>query len=80
MGYTEDDAMVRVDFFKPDSGKWYCTESIKWLHYDNPTYSIHEIFKMSLDVALGPRLFDMIAVCLEPHHIHSHPVMLKGRR
>lgn len=29
VGYSDDDSMVRVDFFKP-SGKWYCTEAIKW--------------------------------------------------
>ena len=29
MGYSEDETMVRVDFFKP-SGKWYTTEAVKW--------------------------------------------------
>ncbi len=27
--YSEDPSMVRVDFFK-ESGKWYCTEAVKW--------------------------------------------------
>lgn len=29
MGFTTDNSMIRVDFFK-DSGKWYSTESIRW--------------------------------------------------
>ena len=32
MGYSEDDSMVRVDFFKT-SGRWYTTEAVKWLDY-----------------------------------------------
>lgn len=28
MGYSDDDSMVRVDFFKP-TGKWYATEAIQ---------------------------------------------------
>jgi len=29
MGFTEDETVVRVDFFK-ESGKWYVTEAVKW--------------------------------------------------
>lgn len=75
MGYSSDDAMVRVDFFKP-SGKWYCTEAVKWTgKYDHGL--IHEEFAKSLRDHLGGRLSDMDAVCLEPYHINEHPIQIK---
>ena len=72
MGYSEDDSMVRVDFFK-SSGKWYTAEAVKWLDYKG---DIHDIFKRSLDGHLEGRLSGMIAVCLHPCHEHSHPLMI----
>ena len=62
MGYTTDDLFVRVDFFKP-SGKWYCTESLKWKGYRG---LIHDEFKSSLKNHLKydkERLSGMTAVC-----------------
>lgn len=73
MNYSDDDNMVRVDFFK-DSGKWYTTEAVKWLEYKG---LIHDAFRKSLDAHLGGRLKGMTAVCLEPYHEHSHPITLK---
>lgn len=76
MGYITDDTQVRVDFFKP-SGKWYCTESMKWKGYNG---LIHDEFKDSLRDHLKDdkgRLSGMIAVCLEPYNEHSHPLMIK---
>ena len=55
MGYSEDDSMVRVDFFK-SSGKWYTAEAVKWLDYKG---DIHDIFKRSLDGHLEGRLSGM---------------------
>ena len=76
MGYTEDDSMVRVDFFK-ESGKWYTTEAIKWIGYDG-NILIHDAFSLSLFYHLYEnnklRLFEMQAICLEPYHSHSHPI------
>lgn len=81
MNYSDNPAMVRVDFWKP-SGKWYCTEAIKWDRYittiDNSTETIHETFKRCLREQLGDRLSDMTATCLEPYHEHSHPLMIKN--
>jgi hypothetical protein len=74
MNYCDDPAMVRVDFFK-ESGKWYTTEAIKWLHYRD--MSIHEAFYLSLEASLEDRLSEMTAVCLAPYHEHAHPIMLK---
>jgi hypothetical protein len=52
--YSDDASMVRVDFFKP-SGKWYCTEAVRWT---GPYHSkdeatgkitlIHDAFAVSL--------------------------------
>lgn len=78
MGYIDDDSMVRVDFFRP-SGKWYCTEAVKWTggYHGVP---IHIAFQKSLSDHLQGlnRLNGMIVVCLEPYHEHAHPLMLKN--
>lgn len=77
MGYHDDNSMVRVDFFKP-SGKWYTTEAVKFLYYNEG--DIHFAFAKSLCEHFKDspgRLSDMDAICLEPYHIHNHPIMLK---
>lgn len=85
MNYSDDPFMVRVDFFKP-SGKWYTTEAVKWLSYDN--ISIIKAFAKSLKnhlkkpEGLQPsngelRLSGMIAICLNPYHEYSTPAMLE---
>lgn len=80
MGYSENDYMVRVDFFKP-SGKWYCTESVHWLTFRAAEMGIDQAFKQALKkhLALSDgtyRLKEMTAVCLEPYHEHAHPLMM----
>lgn len=81
MGYSEDDSMVRVDFFKP-SGKWYTTEAVEWTgEYKDGL--IHDEFAKSLRdhfIKTGnpDRLSDMDAICLEPCHIHTHPIQIKA--
>jgi hypothetical protein len=78
MGYSEDDSMVRVDFFKP-SGKWYCAEAIKWTGaYKSEEQHIGDAFAKSLRDSLGDRLSEMDAICLEPCHEHSHPIQIKA--
>ena len=77
--YSESENSVRVDFFK-ESGKWYTTEAVKW---DNDIYKglINECFKTALIRHLksesGFRLSGMIAVCLDPYHEHSFPLMCR---
>lgn len=73
MGYHEDPAQVRVDFFKP-SGKWYAAESMHWESY---TGEIHATFAANLKAHLGGRLAGMTAVCLKPYHEYAHPLMMK---
>src|SRR5271154_7080553 len=90
MGYDADDVMVRVDFFKP-SGKWYTTEAVRWSRYhgreggqeSGRIILIQDAFREALhahlfDAKTGrTRLAGMTAVCLEPHHEHAHPLMVK---
>ncbi len=74
--YTDDSSSVRVDFFKP-SGKWYTTEAVKWTgNWKKDEGLIYDAFTKSLKDHLGTRLSDMIAVCLEPYHELSFPLML----
>ena len=80
--YIEDPASCRVDFFKP-SGKWYTTEAVKFVGEwkAGPDNLIHDAFKRSLREHFRDnpdRLFDMVAVCLEPYHEYSHPLMVRS--
>lgn len=74
MGYCIEPDQVRVDFFK-QNGKWYTTESIKFLHYHG---DIYDCFKESLRIHFKgeDRLKGMWAVCLHPYHEHSHPIAI----
>lgn len=77
--YSNDSHMCRVDFWK-DSGKWYTTEAVSFegLYDDN---LIHEAFRKALDRHFegSGRLNGLRATCLEPYHVHSHPISLEVR-
>jgi len=76
-GYSADDSMVRVDFFK-ESGKWYMTEAVKFIDYARD--DIQAAFRDSLREHFKDnpsRLKGMTAVCLEPYHKWAHPLMIK---
>ena len=82
--YSDDPAMVRVDFFRP-TGKWYTDEAVKWIGngFTEDAPLIHEQFKNSLRNHFKDtpdRLSDMDAICLEPYHKHSHSIQLKAGR
>lgn len=61
---------VRVDFFKPKSGKWYTDEYLEWWTGTLPALA-HEQFQSTLRANLWDsehrrwRLNNMVAVCLE---------------
>lgn len=84
MGYNEDDSYSRVDLFKK-SGKWYTTESVKWLTWGGKPKEggklIQDAFREALLAAgiggLDGSYKGMKAVCLEPYHEHSHPLMIE---
>ena len=75
MNYSANPARVRVDFFK-ESGKWYATEAMEWRYYDGSKYLIHDAFLHCLISQFNGHYQGMTAVCLEPYHEHSHPVMI----
>ena len=81
MGYSENSADVRVDFFKP-SGKWYTTERVRWTgEYTFKNQLIHDAFAQSLrdhfkDDPL--RLSEMDAVCIHPYYEHKFPIQIKN--
>jgi hypothetical protein len=77
--YSDDADSVRVDFFKK-SGKWYTTEAVKWTGGYKDVL-IHRAYAKSLLEHLTThdgrlRLDDMVAICLEPYHEHSCPMMM----
>lgn len=87
MGYSDNPAMVRVDFFK-ESGKWYATEAVRWIgngfgrSYDEKVPLMHDQFRDSLLKHLetldgNMRLAGMWAVCLHPYHRDAFPLMTK---
>jgi hypothetical protein len=82
--YSDNPNSVRVDFFKP-SGKWYTTEAVKWTGmWRGEDQLIHDAFKQSLrdhfldDGKPTNRLNGMTAVCLDPYHELSHPLMINN--
>ena len=78
MGYSDDDSMVRVDFFR-SSGKWYTTEAVRWT--GSYEADLFEGFKQSLRdhfMDAPRRLSEMDAVCLHPYHQNAYPIQLKG--
>jgi hypothetical protein len=81
MGFTANENMVRVDFFKP-SGKWYTTEEMNWDKYisgsniDGNYEHIIDTFKRCVAEQFQGYFNGMRAVCLEPYHEYSHPLMI----
>lgn len=85
MGYDNNDSMVRVDFFKP-SGKWYTTVALRWDRYKSKGFEDMEKLELINDTFrryLTKQFYDLfvrdklIAICLEPYHEHSCPLMVK---
>lgn len=74
MGYSTEEDMVRVDFFK-SHGKWVETIQMKWIFWED--VEIHKAFRLSLFACVGNRFAGMTAVCLEPYHKYAHPIMIR---
>jgi len=70
--FCVDENSIRVDLFKP-SGKWYTTISVK-MNFTNP--SIHNSLQEAIKEKYPTNYEGMTAVCLNPFHKFSHPVML----
>mgnify|MGYP001381456361 CR=1 FL=1 len=65
---------VLVVFFKP-SGKYYTEEQVP-MPYRGEGEPV-SYFKECLKNYLNGRLRDMVAVCIEPNHKFSYPIMVK---
>lgn len=79
MGYTTEEGMVRVDFFKP-SGKWYMTEAVDmstWYDVPNIHDAVGRALNASRPVAAG-WWTQFTVVVAEPYHVYAHPVMIKA--
>lgn len=76
MGYSIEEGVVRADRFKP-SGKWYDSIALDMSDFYNEPMQQNAIRgamarqKISLEEGWS-------IVVLEPYHVNSHPMMLKG--
>lgn len=81
MGYSSNEQMVRVDFFK-QSGKWHASEAVEMIEWSGNEILIHESLVNGLDrleKRLGsPYMRGMQVICLEPYHEYSHPICIKN--
>lgn len=78
--YSDNEYMCRCDVFKA-SGKWYDTIALNMAGlYNAPV--LRDAIRKALHghpmyVGSDP---DTYFVVLEPHHVHSHPVMIRRGR
>lgn len=77
MGYSESDSIVRADRFKP-SGKWYDSIALEMNDYYNVPPVVHDAVRLAAERQGVVVHEGWWLVVLEPYHIHSHPVILKG--
>jgi hypothetical protein len=76
--YNDNPGMVRFDFFRPESGKWYMTEALDMYDYwDEPT--VHNAVRLALDASMLTRHLNLsrwVVSVLEPYHKNGYPVLL----
>lgn len=76
-GFCLNPEMVRVDLFKL-SGKWYTTLELKWDRFlvnQGNTELIADTFERCMREQY-PNYKEYRAVCLNPYHEQSHPLMI----
>lgn len=82
MGFSKNDAHVRIDRFKSESGKWYDTHELDMYEFYNEPL-IHDALRKSIEKQFKESIVGFLdngfffVVCLEPYHIHSHPIVIK---
>ncbi len=74
--YSDQDRMVRVDFFKT-SGKWYMTEAVDMGDFYYESCTVEALKKSLVKHMPDGRGSEFMAVCLEPYHQFSHPVIAR---
>jgi len=81
VNYSISPEMVRVDFFN-ERGKWKYTVAMKWDRYtslaDDLVYEdIQDTFKRCLREQFPDRFIGLTAICLEPYHKNTYPLMVR---
>jgi hypothetical protein len=75
MGYSEDDSIVRCDFFN-ENGKWKYTVALNMRNfYDADT--TYQAVEYALKEQYPNKYTGLWYVVLEPYHKNSHPQMGK---
>lgn len=79
--YSNDAAMVRVDFFRP-GGKWYMTEAHRMYDWDdwNMWGQIGDILDQSRPEREAGWWKNFTIVVLEPYNKNAHPIMIPAER
>lgn len=78
--YSRDPENCRIDIFR-ESGKHYTTIQIRINGFDYNHSSTKEAVRKNLYEELGDNQYaGFLAVCLEPYHKNSHPVMFEIER
>lgn len=77
MGYSENPGHVRIDFFKPDTSKWYMEEMLDMSGEYNAPHAYAAV-RNALATTRHGRLAEKrwLIVVLKPYHVNAHPVML----
>lgn len=77
--YSDNPGMVRFDFFKHESGKWYMTEALDMSDYWNAP-SVYDAVRMTLADSRYTDLSSWIISALEPYHKNAFPILLTPGR
>lgn len=76
MGYSKNDSMVRVDYFKP-SGKWYMTEALDMSGFYKYGTGPVDAVQAALEKA-DRFLKNFNIIVLKPFHELQYPVFIKA--
>lgn len=78
VNYSENPGHVRVDFFKPTSGKWYMTEMLDMSDFYNEGITPHDAVRRALGKTRHGEDAEKrwIIVVNEPYHRSAYPVLL----
>lgn len=73
MNYSDKSYMCRVDFFT-ENGKWKYTDEIDLCSIWNDSILTDAFAKKMIELG---RYKGLIAICLDPYHQHSFPLMYR---
>jgi hypothetical protein len=77
--YNDNPGMVRFDFFRPESGKWYMTEALDMSdHWHAPT--VYDAVRLTLADSRHKDLSHWVISVLEPYHHSAYPILMTPGR